>query len=121
MGRPSSDGAGNAANLSLSGITQGSPQIDTTAPSTPTGLVGTAVNASQVNLSWTASTDNAGVTGYEIFRNGTLVGTSATNSYSDTGLTASTQYAYTVGSLRRSWECFCTIGNHKHHDTGSLV
>ena len=90
------DGAGNAANLSLSGITQGSPQIDTTAPSTPTGLVGTAVNSSQVNLSWTASTDNAGVTGYEIFRNGTLVGTSATNSYSDTGLTASTQYAYTV-------------------------
>jgi chitodextrinase len=71
---------------------------DTTAPSTPSNLAGTAQSSSQVNLSWTASTDNVGVTGYKIFRNGTQVGTATTNSYSDTGLTASTQYSYTVAA-----------------------
>ena len=90
------DGAGNAANLSLTGLTQGSPQIDTSAPTTPNNLLATAASSSQINLSWTASSDNSAVTGYEIFRNGTLVGTSTTNSYSDTGLVASTPYNYTV-------------------------
>ena len=74
----------------------GSPVKDTQAPSTPGGLSGTAASSSQVNLSWNASTDNVGVTGYTIFRNGTQVGTSTGTSYSDTGLTASTAYSYTV-------------------------
>lgn len=46
--------------------------------------------SSQINLTWTASTDNVGVTGYRVFRNGTQVGTPSGTSYSDTGLTAST-------------------------------
>ena len=71
---------------------------DTTAPSTPTGLSGTAVSSSQINLTWTTSTDNVAVTGYKIFRNGTQIATSATNSYSNTGLTASTAYRYTVSA-----------------------
>ena len=41
---------------------------DTTPPSTPTGLTATAASATQVNLSWTASTDNVGVTGYQVER-----------------------------------------------------
>lgn len=49
-----------------------------------------------VSLNWTASTDNVGVTGYLIYQNGVQVGTSATTSYTDTGLTAGTSYAYTV-------------------------
>jgi len=69
---------------------------DTQAPSTPTGLTATATSSSQINLSWTASTDNVGVTGYDVYRGGALVGSSATTSYSDTGLTASTAYSYTV-------------------------
>jgi chitodextrinase len=76
-------------------VTTGS---DTTPPSTPTNLAATAVSSSAINLTWTASTDNVGVTGYKIFRGGTQVGTSASNSYSDTGLTASTQYTYTVSA-----------------------
>ncbi|HEY1488194.1 MAG TPA: sialidase, partial [Micromonosporaceae bacterium] len=40
--------------------------------------------------------DNVGVTGYQIFRNGTKVGTSTGTSYTDSGLAASTQYSYTV-------------------------
>ena len=71
---------------------------DTTPPSTPTNLAASAISSSQINLTWTASTDNVGVTGYKIFRGGTQVGTSATNSYSDTGLSASTAYSYTVSA-----------------------
>ena len=69
---------------------------DTTAPSTPTGLTSPGRTASSVSLSWTASTDNVGVTGYEVFRGSTLVGSPTGTSFTDTGLTASTSYSYTV-------------------------
>ncbi|WNG49230.1 fibronectin type III domain-containing protein [Archangium minus] len=69
---------------------------DTQAPSTPASLTATAVSSSQINLSWSASTDNVGVSGYDVYRNGVLVGSSPSTSYSDTGLTASTVYSYTV-------------------------
>jgi chitodextrinase len=69
---------------------------DTTPPSVPTGLTSTAHTASSVSLSWTASTDNVGVTGYQVLRNGTQVGTTTATSFTDIGLTASTQYSYTV-------------------------
>ena len=72
--------------------------LDTQPPSVPLGLTAISVSASQINLAWTASTDNVGVAGYKIFRGGTQVGTSATNSYSDAGLTASTSYLYTVSA-----------------------
>jgi hypothetical protein len=71
---------------------------DTTAPTVPTGFSSTAVSASQINLTWTVSTDAVGVAGYNIYRNGSLIGTSATNSYSSTGLSPSTTYAYTVSA-----------------------
>ena len=48
----------------------------------------------EVDLTWTASTDDVGVAGYRIYRNGTLVGTSLTNSYADKGLQPSTSYSY---------------------------
>jgi hypothetical protein len=69
---------------------------DSTPPSPPSGLTATATSSSSVNLSWTASTDNVGVTGYNIFRNGTKVGTTTTTSYTDSGLASNTQYTYTV-------------------------
>ncbi|MGZ5053602.1 MAG: Ig-like domain-containing protein [Methylobacter sp.] len=71
---------------------------DTTPPTVPTGLTAKAISSSAINLAFTASTDAVGVTGYNIFRGGTQIGTSATNSYSDTGLTASTAYTYTVSA-----------------------
>jgi chitodextrinase len=76
------------------------PPADTTAPSVPTGLAATAGNA-QVSLAWNASTDNVGVTGYRILRNGTQVGTtsSGTRTYTDTGLTNGTAYSYTVRAV----------------------
>ncbi|WHY17218.1 discoidin domain-containing protein [Paenibacillus sp. G2S3] len=74
----------------------GNGTVDTQAPSIPANLTATVVSSSGINLSWTASTDNVGVTGYEIYRGGSLVGNTATTSFSDTGLTAATAYSYTV-------------------------
>jgi chitodextrinase len=68
---------------------------DTTAPSTPTGLTATP-SGSFASLSWTASTDNVGVAGYRVYRNGTEVGISTTTTYLDTTTSPSTSYAYTV-------------------------
>ncbi|MBA9084569.1 glycosidase/chitodextrinase [Fontibacillus solani] len=70
---------------------------DTTPPSVPTGLSKGAVTSASAVISWTASTDNVGVTGYDVYRNGNLVKAGVTTtSYTDTGLTASTTYSYTV-------------------------
>jgi hypothetical protein len=74
----------------------GTPVADTQAPTTPSNLSATASSSSQINLTWSASSDNVGVTGYTIYRGGTAVGTSGSASYSDTGLAASTAYSYTV-------------------------
>jgi len=71
---------------------------DTFPPTAPTNLSASAASSSQINLSWTASTDNTGVAGYRIFRAGSQVGTSSTTTYADTGLAASTTYGYTVAA-----------------------
>ena len=71
---------------------------DAAAPTAPTNLSATAVSSSQINLTWTASTDAVGVAGYNVYRGGSLVGTSATNSYSSTGLSPSTLYTYTISA-----------------------
>ncbi|MFF1820790.1 glycosyl hydrolase family 8 [Kribbella sp. NPDC058245] len=78
------------------GTTGGGNPGDTTPPSTPTGLAATGTTSSSVSLAWNASTDNIGVTGYVVYRNGTEVATSAGTTYTDTGRTASTSYTYTV-------------------------
>ena len=58
----------------------------------------TVVSSSQIDLTWTASTDSAGVTGYKIFRGGSQAGTAAGTSYKDTGLSADTTYMYSVSA-----------------------
>jgi len=72
---------------------------DTAAPTVPTGLTATATSSSAINLSWTPSTDNLGVSGYKVFRNGTQVATTTTPSYQDAGLTEATSYSYTVSAF----------------------
>ena len=91
------DAAGNvsAASNQVTGTTKAAGG-DTTAPSAPTNLAVTGTTASSVSLSWGASSDNVGVTGYQVFRAGTSVATVTGTSYTDTGLAASTSYAYTV-------------------------
>jgi chitodextrinase len=76
---------------------------DTQAPTAPAGLSATAASASQINLSWTASTDNVAVTGYFVERcqgsgcsNFSQVGTATGTTFSDMGLSPSTSYSYRV-------------------------
>ncbi|WP_068774788.1 lytic polysaccharide monooxygenase [Paenibacillus sp. FJAT-26967] len=69
------------------------------APSTPANLASSAQTTSSVSLSWSASTAASGIKNYEVYRNNTLVGTTTTTSYSDTGLTANTTYSYTVKAV----------------------
>lgn len=80
----------------VTAIWGGGTSTDTTAPSIPASLASSNVTSTSATVSWAASTDNVGVTGYKIFKNGTQVGTSTTTSYSLTGLTASTTYSITV-------------------------
>jgi endoglucanase len=74
----------------------GSSGGDTAPPSVPGNLVVSGTTSSSVSLSWSASTDNVGVTGYDVYRGSTLAGTTASTSFTDPGLTASTAYTYTV-------------------------
>ncbi|MGW0968774.1 cellulase family glycosylhydrolase [Streptomyces sp. NPDC002516] len=69
---------------------------DTTAPSTPTGLAVTSTTASSVSLSWSASTDDTGVSGYDVYRGTAKVGSVTGTAFTDTGLSAGTRYDYTV-------------------------
>ena len=101
----SSDGAryfskdGNAATVAPQlQITCAAATPDTTPPNRPGTPTQTAVTANSVSMSWAAATDNVGVTGYRVFRNGLKVidvgGT--TLDYQDTGLVGGTQYRYTI-------------------------
>ena len=77
---------------------------DVTPPSVPTGVNGAPVGSTEIDLSWNASTDNAGgsgVAGYNVFRGGSKVNGSlvTTTNFADTGLLPSTQYSYTVSAV----------------------
>ena len=76
------------------------PVADTQAPTVPANLTATSASSSQIDLAWGGSTDNVGVTGYRIYRNGaaTPVASVATTRYQDSGLAASTAYNYTVAA-----------------------
>ncbi|MEV4018674.1 fibronectin type III domain-containing protein [Nonomuraea angiospora] len=98
------DGAGNLSGdsqpVTFTTTTGGG---DTSPPTAPAGLAASATTSTGTTLSWTASTDDTGVAGYDILRvpgasGGTFTqaGTSATTSFSDTGLTPSTTYRYQV-------------------------
>jgi hypothetical protein len=69
---------------------------DGQAPSAPLNVSAVAVSSSQVNLSWTASTDNIGIAGYDIYRNGAFVRSSSTATASDSPMLGSTWYSYGV-------------------------
>jgi chitinase len=90
----------NATTTSASvSINVTSGPADTTAPSVPAGLASPSRTSSSVTLGWSASTDNAGgsgVAGYDVYRNGTLVGSSTSTGYVDSGLAANTSYNYRV-------------------------
>src|SRR5204863_3050651 len=93
------DAAGNTSGMSsaLSAKTADcSSGGDVTSPSTPTGLAAGASTETSITFSWTASTDNVGVTGYNVYRGGSMVGSSPTTAYTAGGLTCGTSYSFAV-------------------------
>jgi chitodextrinase len=73
-----------------------SAATDNTVPTAPTNLTATGTTTNSTNLAWTASTDNVGVTGYEVYRGSTLLATVATNSYAASGLNPASTYSFSV-------------------------
>ena len=101
------DAAGNASAVSntVTAATQAGGG-DTQAPSVPANLTAPSTTTSSISLAWSASTDNVGVTGYQILRapgtsGGTFtqIGTSATTSFVNSGLTANTTFRYQVRAV----------------------
>jgi chitodextrinase len=98
---PWQGGAGLAVNNFSANVTAGTGGGDTQAPSTPGQPNATNVTANSVGLSWGASSDNVGVTGYDVYQQqgggaATLVASVGGTSYTATGLAASTTYAFSV-------------------------
>jgi hypothetical protein len=71
---------------------------DITPPSVPDGLSSTPTSSISIGLNWNASTDDVGVAGYNIFRNGMRISTTTVNAFSDTCLLSSTTYTYTISA-----------------------
>jgi len=91
------DAAGNNSAQSSPPAVVTTP-ADTTPPSVPTGVAAIGQTPSSIGVTWSASTDDVGVTGYRVYRNGGLVGASSSTSFVDLGLEAAATYTYTVAA-----------------------
>ncbi|MFF1658311.1 glycosyl hydrolase family 18 protein [Streptomyces sp. NPDC058252] len=113
-------GSGSPTNCTLNG---GSCDGGTTvpgdnppsAPGTPTA---SSITDTSVKLSWSAATDDKGVKNYDVLRGGTKVATVTTTSYTDTGLTAGTDYSYTVQARDTADQTGPVSGAVAVHTTG---
>lgn len=97
-----SGGGGNAfynvIDVNIAG--DGQPDDpDTEAPTVPSGLAAPLTTHDSVELTWNAASDNVGVTGYEVFRDGEKIATVPNTRYTDTGRTPDTEYRYTVRAV----------------------
>ena len=90
------------------------PPTDTEKPSVPQNLAGESTSSTRVYLTWSGSTDNFGVTGYTVFRDGSQIGTTTLTNYADTTAKANTTYAYTV-------DAYDAAGNHSTRPTAVSV
>ncbi len=113
-----------ALAISGCGSTSSTPPPDTTPPSAPAGLTATAVSTSQIDLSWTASTDNVAVAGYKVERcsvascsNFIQIATPTATTFNDTGLTSSTSYSYRV----RATDAAANLSNFSATSTASTL
>lgn len=89
-------GGSFSSSESTSFCIEGGSSSDTQAPTTPTGLSASNVSTTSADLSWSASTDNVGVTGYNVYQDGALIATPTGTSTSVTGLSPETTYSFTV-------------------------
>src|SRR5262249_41996930 len=72
---------------------------DTTKPSVPGGLRSSNVTATSATVSWSPSTDDTGIAGYHVFRDGAQIATTTLTQYTDPTLSPATAYAFTVSAF----------------------
>ncbi|MFC6268658.1 reprolysin-like metallopeptidase [Frigoriflavimonas asaccharolytica] len=82
-------------NVNTANITVSAGSSDTIAPTAPT-LSASGTTTNSTNLSWSGATDNVGVNGYNVYQNTALLGSTSSTSYSVSGLSAATNYSFTV-------------------------
>ena len=89
---------------------------DTLAPSVPTGVAAAAGPPGEVDVQWSASTDNVAVTGYTVYRDGAVLGTvpAAALTYADKTASGITSYSYTV-------DAFDAAGNHSNQSAAAVI
>lgn len=91
------DAAGNTSNLSST--LYASTAQDITPPSVPDNLRKTSSTITSVSLAWNAATDDVGVSGYRVYRDGSLVGSPGGTSFTDSGLAVNSTHTYTVSAF----------------------
>jgi chitodextrinase len=83
----------------LSNVACATTQEDLTAPTQPSSLTATAVSPVSIEVSWIASSDESGVAGYNVFRDGLLVATQSGVRFTDSALAPATDYCYRVSAV----------------------
>jgi chitinase len=113
-------GTGSPSNCTLNGAgcDGGTTLPGDNPPSAPGTPTASAVTDTSVKLSWSAATDDKGVTNYDVLRDGTTVATVTTTSYTDTGLSAGTDYSYTVRARDTAGQTGPASGAVAVHTTG---
>ncbi|WP_262063555.1 glycoside hydrolase family 18 chitinase [Streptomyces sp. STR69] len=91
------------------------------APSAPGTPTASGITDTSVNLSWSAATDDKGIKNYDVLRDGTKVATVTTTSYTNTGLTAGTDYSYTVQARDTADQTGPVSGAVAVHTTGGTT
>ena len=104
--------------------------LDVAAPSQPTNATSITLSAAKINVVWTASTDDVGVTGYRIYSGGTLISSvSATTTVIISGLTPSTNYCYTISAIdamlnesaQSMQTCSVTMQHYAENGNGTIL
>ena len=99
LGVEARDAAGNVSQrATISAATSACPSGggDTSAPTVPTGFATTSSTTTSIAVSWNASTDNVGVTGYGLYRAGASIASTTTRAYTFSGLGCGTSYSLSV-------------------------
>src|SRR3954452_661418 len=112
-------GAGSPANCKLNGGScDGGSTPGDAAPSAPGTPTASGITNTSVKLAWSAATDDKGIKNYDVLRGGSKVATVTTTSYTDTGLTAGTDYSYTVQARDTADQTGPVSGSVAVHTTG---
>ncbi|WP_406838931.1 glycosyl hydrolase family 18 protein [Streptomyces sp. AHU1] len=116
-------GSGSPSNCTLNGgsCDGGTTVPGDSAPSAPGTPTASSITDTSVKLSWSAATDDKGVKNYDVLRGGNKVATVTTTSYTDTGLTAGTDYSYTVQARDTADQTGPVSGSVAVHTTGGTT